>query len=228
MMGRRTFVAGVTAISLTPPRFAWAQQTAPMYRLAVLHPSIAVADMNEEGDPSFAAFFKELRRLGYVDGANLLVERWSGDGEVGRYESLMAAMITSQPDVIFAPTGTVLALRLSQLTRMIPIVFIASDPVPSGLVASLAKPGGNATGVTTTAGLELYGKLLGFLHEAVPNARRIAYLGVRRNLEGQNQPYVEEAAAAYGVTLVPYVVVDPVDERAYRRAFAAMGGDGIE
>jgi putative ABC transport system substrate-binding protein len=226
MITRRGFIAGGAASVLTHPRILVAQQ-AQLRRLALFHPSRPVAEMNEGSNTEIAAFFQELRRLGHIEGQNIAIERWSGDGDAARYESQMAAMVATQPDVILSPGGTQLTIQLSRLTERIPVVYMGGDPVAAGLAESLARPGGNVTGLVALPD-NVSGKLLQLLHEAIPGARRVGFPGPRRAFESPGSRQVFEAAAGFGVTLVPYAIEGPIDEAAYREAFAAMTRDGIE
>ena len=135
-------------------------------------PASKVDQVTINGHPIYRAFFEELSRLGYVEGQNLAVERYSAEGRVERYAGLAREVVGSHPDLIFAPNGA-LALLLKSATTTIPIVTITADPVAMGLVPSVAHPGGNITGVTSDAGLELYGKRLGLLVEAVPKLSHV-------------------------------------------------------
>ena len=99
-MRRRDFIKGITA-STTWPVVARAQQTAKMYRIALAHPSASIAEMSESGGNSnYAALFKELRRLGYIEGVNLVVTRYSGEGQEERFPELCREVVRTKPDVI--------------------------------------------------------------------------------------------------------------------------------
>ena len=116
------------------------------------------------------AYFQELDRLGYIEGKNLIVEWYSVLGRHDRTEEIARAVVASRPDLILAMSGG-LTRALKPLTATIPILAITGDPVAGGIVTSLARPGGNITGVSTDAGLEIYGKRLQYL---VETARRLA------------------------------------------------------
>src|SRR5437867_2849039 len=124
------------------------------------------------------AIFEELLRLGYTEGRNLLVERFSGEGRAEHYPELVRDVVRSNPDVIYV-VGTRITTDVKALTTTIPIITVGSDPVRMGIVPSLAKPGGNITGVSMDAGLEIFGKRLELLKEASPNISKIGYLASR-------------------------------------------------
>jgi putative tryptophan/tyrosine transport system substrate-binding protein len=108
-----------------------------------------------------------------------------------------------------------------EVTKSVPIVAFTTDPVREGLAASLARPGGNITGVTTDAGVELMGKYLEILKEAMPSASKFAYLGPAFRWEAE-RPALLEAARQLGVSLVGIIVDSPFKEPEFRRAFAAI------
>jgi hypothetical protein len=155
-----------------------AQKSPDMRRLAIVNTSNPVADLTETGNPRFVAFFKELRQLGYVEGQNIAVERYSGEGRTEHYAELASEVVRRNPDLILANTSR-LVLNFKAATTTIPIVGLMADPVPFGIVESLARPGGNITGVSTDAGLEIWGKRLDLLREAVPGISKVGFLASR-------------------------------------------------
>ena len=168
-MRRRDFIAlaggAVAAGALT----ARAQQPGKVARIGYLAANLAALPSQPE------AFRQGLRELGWIEGRNIAIEYRDAQGKPERLPALAAELVALQPDVIVAGP-TLPAVAASRATRAIPVVFpIASDPVGSGLVASLARPGGNVTGLSLQAS-ELVGKCLQLLVEAVPGARLIAVL----------------------------------------------------
>jgi putative tryptophan/tyrosine transport system substrate-binding protein len=149
-MRRRDFTIGVLLATAT--RSARAQQSAKQRRIAIVTPAGAVADISETGNDAlgrrlYQPFFEELRRLGEVEGQNLTIERYSGEGRSEDPAELARAVVSRNPDVIVAVTNpTALAIRAA--TSTIPIVWIGADAIRFVLVTNLARPCGNITGVS--------------------------------------------------------------------------------
>src|SRR5215831_9898404 len=170
-MDRRVFVAGTLGL-LAAPLAVEAQQAAKVYRLGLLGGS---PPNSPGGRRAWEGFFQGMRELGYVEGQNMLVEgRFYGD-HTDRLPALAGELVRLKVDVIVA--GTPPAPEAARrATSTIPIVMaIHTDPVGSGLVASLASPGRNVTGLSTL-GRELAGKRFQLLKEAVPGMSRVAVL----------------------------------------------------
>jgi len=183
--------------------------------------------MTEGGHRYYRVLFSELRRLGYVEGKNLMVERRSGEGHTGRYPDLAREVVQLRPDVIYANSEQ-LVWAFKTATTTIPIVGTTGDPIASGLVASMARPGGNVTGFSVTAGDEILGKYLELLREAVPRVSRVAFLLRRAAWEDRYGRVMLEAAQHVGLTLVGMPLRDPIQEPEYRRAFAAMARERVQ
>jgi len=195
-MRRRDFIKGI-ALSTTLSLAARAQQ-----------PTMPVVGFLNAASPGplraqVAAFHQGLKESDYVEGQNAAVEyRWA-EGQYDRLPALVADLVRRQVGVIVAGGGTPVMLAAKAATTTIPIVFTTgADPVGSGLVISLSRPGGNMTGVHMfTSGLEA--KRLGLLHEMVPKATTIAVLVNPNFPDNENQVRdVQEAAARLGVQLV--------------------------
>ncbi len=175
-----TMLAGST---LSLPLAAWAQQSTKIYRIAFLHPSHAVAEMTENSSLRYyRAFFDEFRRLGYVEGQNVLIERFSGEGNVEKYAALVDEVVSRNFDLVFAFTAWI-AVPLKKATSTTPIVSVSSDPINIGLIKSFAHPGGNLTGVRVDPGLEIWGRRFQLFREAVPTISKIGILAHRQNPE---------------------------------------------
>ena len=155
---------------LATPLAAWAQQPAKVARIGYLSSLSASADVLQSG-----AFRQGLRDLGYIDGQNVVIEARHADGRLENLPDLAAEIVRLKVDVIVAaPTSAIRAAR--DATRTIPIVMAFSgDPVGEGLVASLARPGGNITGLSATVA-EMAAKRVELLRELVPGISRVAFL----------------------------------------------------
>ena len=169
MIGRRSLLIGTGSVLLASPLVSLAQTSGKVYRIGVFDYG-PVSPQH----PNAVAFFNELRHRGYVQGQNLVVERRDAGYQADRLAEVAREMVAWKPDVITASTaGPNLALKAATLS--IPIVMTGvTDPVSLGLVASLARPGGNITGITTLVPGDFVGKQLQLLHDAVPRAKRIA------------------------------------------------------
>jgi putative ABC transport system substrate-binding protein len=219
-MRRREFIGNLIGTAVAWPLAASAQQPAKVYRIAVVHPSAPVERMSEgaSGSSGFKAMFGELRRLGYIEGQNLIVERYSGEGQIAHYAALASEVVRKKPDVIFASSDRMVR-RLKAATTTIPIVGSMADPVGEGLVDSLARPGGNITGVSENAADEIWGKRFGLLRELIPAASRVGSLGSR---DVPVSPAMREAARQAGITLIDTPLESPIQEAEYRRVFKLM------
>jgi ABC-type uncharacterized transport system substrate-binding protein len=166
MMDRRRFLLTSLASALAGPLAGQAQSTGKVYRLGVLSP------VPGQSRPVMAGVEAGLRELGYVEGRNIAIE-WSVGG---RLPERAAELVGHRPDVIIAISISA-AVAVMQATRATPIVvLIIGDPIAAGLVRSLARPGGNITGVATEITPEVSAKQLQLLKEAVPKVRRVAVL----------------------------------------------------
>ena len=185
-------------VRLRPAR---AQQRATQRRIAIFHPAIPVALLTETGGGSaWRAFFGELRRLGFVEGQNLLIERYSAEGHHERYADIAREIINSNPDLIVTgPNPVVLAFKA--VTSTVPVVAFMIDPLKGGLIASLARPGGNLTGITLDPGIEIWGKRLELLKEAVPSTAKVVFLGMREGWEGSFGQVLQDAGSRLGISL---------------------------
>ena len=166
-MRRREFLAAIAGTVTCPPA-ARAQQA----RLPTI--AIVVPTSPEAWAPWIAAFLRRLGELGWIEGRTVALEYRYGDGRNERLTEIAAEVVRLKPDVIVTAGTAVSALR--QATSVIPILFaIGRDPVGTGMVASLARPGGNVTGMSSQV-TDLAGKRLGLLRDVVPGVHRVAML----------------------------------------------------
>jgi putative ABC transport system substrate-binding protein len=192
-MKRREFIALVGAAAASVPFAARAQQTPRLPTVGFLVPGTP-----ESHGKWVAAFAQRLRELGWIEGRTLTIEyRWA-EGRNERMAEYAAEFVGLKVDVIVTSAGGANAAR--QATSVIPIVFAAyGDPVASGLIASLARPGGNVTGLTIQP-TDLTGKRLDLLREIVPGFRRLSIMGNVANTGfGKEQAELQTAASNSGI-----------------------------
>jgi putative ABC transport system substrate-binding protein len=213
---RDLLILGSTAIAL--PLVARAQQKAM--------PVIGWLHFGSAGSFAYQMpqFFEGLAQGGYVDGQNVAIEyRWA-EGQIDRLPALAADLVGRQVNVITA-IGPPSVIAAKKATSTIPIVFSAGiDPVAAGLVASLARPGGNITGIVMLAP-ELDAKRVDVLHQAIPWARRIAALARSNRLEAANLAEMEKAATQIGLELLIFYAATPEE---FPAAFAKMRETGVQ
>jgi putative tryptophan/tyrosine transport system substrate-binding protein len=219
-MNRRTFLCGLTLGALAGPLAGEAQQATWVARLGWL------GDDPAPGHPLLEAFLQGLRDLGYVEGRNVVIEYRFAKGKLERYPALAAELVALKVDVIVT-SETSAALGAKHVTATIPIVMASSDaPVFYGLVASLARPGGNVTGLHSTARPELAGKRLQLLKEVVPGLSRVGVLldsGDAYALLMMRE--IERVAQAIGVQLHSVKTRRPEE---FERAFEAALLDRVD
>jgi putative tryptophan/tyrosine transport system substrate-binding protein len=223
-MRRRDFIAFIGAVPILP-RAARSQQSAKVFRIAIMHPSHPISELNEQSRfRYYREFFGGLRQLGYVEGHNLVIERFTGEGRAEIYPKLARDVSASNPDLVFAISVS-LVVALKQTTSTIPIVAMTSDPVSYGIAASIARPGGNITGVTVDAGLELWQKRLQLFREVVPTISKLGIMAVRTSPEGAA---MQEAAEKAGITVVGPSIVENGSDEEYRNVFATVSQAGVD
>jgi putative tryptophan/tyrosine transport system substrate-binding protein len=226
-MRRRNLIFGLLAVATL--RSARAQQNGKVRRIAYVRPCGDPRQFTETaGTPVNRAIFKELRRLGYSEGQNLLVERFSGEGCAAHFPDLARDVVRRKPDVIISTT-TDLTLDFKAATTTIPIVGVFGSPVEAGIVPSLARPGGNITGVAINIGDEQWGKRLQLLRQVVPHLTKLAVLDTRR-MRDRWEASMPEVSRRWAVSFVGSPLNHPVNEAEYRRVFASLaqaGADGI-
>jgi putative ABC transport system substrate-binding protein len=217
MTRRREFIAMVGGAAATWPFAVRAEQS--VRRIGAL--LVGNADV----DSFRTALREELRKSGYVEGRNLVLEFRSAEEKIDLLPKLAAELVALKVDVIVA-LYTPCALAAQQATHEIPIVIVSGDPVGTGLVQSLAHPGGNITGVSLMAA-ELHGKCVEVFRDVLPSLRRVGALGYAA--DAFSKPFLEQvelAGRSTGIEIAPVTMVRSPGE--VDAAFAGMkeGGAG--
>ena len=217
MIDRRAFIGAFAGSLVVARSVAEAQPAAKVYRIGFLALSSA-----EAVAPVFRALNEGLRDLGYVEGRNIVFESRYAAGRLERLPDLAAELVRLRVDVIITGTNPTIAAA-KRATAAIPIVMsIAFDPVGAGFIASLARPGGNVTGLSVDASPEILAKNLGLLTEIVP---RLARVGVLRQVESGSGFSEIEAAARKLNVMLDFIDIRGLDD--IEAAFAAMTGKRV-
>ena len=227
-MRRREFLAGGLSVAAGVSRAAAQPATAPR-RLAIFSLGEPAALMQEKSENRYyRALLGELRRLGYVEGQNLTIERYGREKNVSGPAPVVAELVRQNPDVVYVlgPGG----LLFKRETTTLPIVAMTGDPVASGLVQSLARPGGNITGVSVDTGPSIHGKRIALLREIFPAMSKLAFLGLKlgsmADWEAAQLGVIRAAAEAARVDLAVIPVEAPTSEAAYRDGVAQAVREG--
>jgi putative tryptophan/tyrosine transport system substrate-binding protein len=217
---RRVFLGGLAGGLLVAPRAADAQPVGKVHRIGYLGSGSSTSNPHLPG-----AFRQGLRELGWIEGQNIVIEYRFAEGRLDRLPALAAEVVRMKVDII-AASPTPAALAAKNATGTIPIVFTSvPDPVGLGLVASLARPGGNVTGLTYSVGFNIFGKDLELLKEAVPKARRVAVLANPASPSGPlTISEITGAARSLGLQLLLLEARGPDD---FEGAFTAMAKERV-
>ncbi len=219
MITRRRIVSAASAGALITPFRLLAQQTAKLYRIGFLDPTSAV--LRAEG---LAAFRRGLLELGYVENKNYVIEFRGAEGNYDRISEFAADLVRLKVDVLVA-NGTPCSIAAKRATTTIPIVMSGvGDPIATGLVANLARPAGNATGLAILAP-ELMFKRFELLNETSPRVKRVAMLVNPENPSNVNTSNAAEAAAKSLKMSFQRYAVSNLDE--IKAAFAEMAKNGV-
>src|SRR5262245_8346514 len=201
------------------PLIVEAQQAGKIYRVGVLNQGPPPAPGSQPG-----SFTTTMRDLGYIEGRNIVVDRRWAEGRNERYSSLATELLALKPDVIVADT-TPAILAAKRATATIPIVMVnPADPVSSGLVESLGRPGGNVTGVTSLEA-DLIPKGAEFLHAVVPKAKLMAVLMSDNPTHPSQVKAIQDAVRGFGVMVLPTMVRSSED---FEEAFRSMAKQKAE
>jgi putative ABC transport system substrate-binding protein len=212
-------VTGLGAV-LAAPLASEAQQMGRLYRIGILG-NVSIAE--PYGASLWGAFVQGLRELGYADGQNISLEYVSSEGKYERLPALAAELVRRKVDVIVVPADQN-ALAVKQATSSIPIVMIG-DPVGTGLVANLARPGGNITGLSALAGPEIVGKQLELLKATLPQVSRIAIL--RNPGNPTHAIWLRQAEIAARSLTIQVQTLEARGPDEFGRAFKAMTTEGV-
>ena len=223
---RREFITLLGAAAAWPlASYAVAQQSGASKRLAICSPSEPESLMYESSaNRYYRALFAELRRLGYVEGQTLVVERHGREKSASGPAAMVAEIIRSNPDVVFAIPPS--PLYFKKQTDKLPIVALTGDPVAAGFVQSLARPGGNMTGVSVDTGPTIHGKRIALLREIFPAMSKVSCLTFRGQWEGFQGLAIRAACEAAGIALTTSLVDFPSSQGAYREGVAQAARDG--
>ena len=221
-MRRRDFMAALGGASLAWPIVAPAQQSRKQNRIAFVHSGIPAEQLTESAGPLWVRrFYETLRKLGDLEGDNLVVERYSAEGRTDHLTALAGTIVSRKPDVIVTNLHA-LVTAFMQATSEIPIVAIAGTSIWGASGRSLARPGGNLTGVSINAGNEITGKRLEILKETIPSLTKVGYLvSARAAWEDDTGLSARQAGSRLGVA-VNGIFPAEFNETQIRRAFDAM------
>ena len=208
-MKRREFITLLGGAVAASPLAAWAQQSERMRRIGLL---MAFAESDPEGQTFVAAFREGLQKAGWTEGHNIRIDtRWAA-GDTEAIQRLAKELVALQPDLILSPTTPTTAALLQQ-TRTIPLIFVnVADPIDSGFVASLSRPGGNITGFILMEPT-IVGKWLELLKEIAPGVARVALLfnpATATYFDIYLKPF-KAAALSFGVEVIAASVHDSSD-----------------
>jgi putative tryptophan/tyrosine transport system substrate-binding protein len=205
MIDRRKLLGTLAILPVACPLAVRAQQASKIHRVGLVLGVAPIPTMTgpDPIDPVVRAFVHGLRDLGYHEGKNVIIERRSAEGKFERFDEILAELVAGKVDIILAGGPPELLQAARRATSLLPIVMAAGyNPVETGIVPSLARPGGNMTGLTSHTGPEIEAKRLQMLKEAVPEASRIAFLGLKSVWESLDGASVRAAAQQLGVTLL--------------------------
>lgn len=218
-----TAMAAAAALAAALPRIALAQRAGKLPVVGFVASTASPEEMRapENYRPFQKAFLLGLRERGWEEGRNLLIERHTAEGKLERAQAIFADLVARKVDLIYT-SGSIGIVQMPaeavRATKTIPIVFVGggADPVGSGLVSSLARPGGNVTGLTVNLGVEFSLKRLEILKEIAPRIKRVAFLGPGQDFH-KNIDRIRASIDKLGLTMILAAVEKAED---YEAAFA--------
>lgn len=220
-MRRRDLLAGLLATTA-----ASALQAAEQNK--VHHLAVCAASLEWSSKNVWTLLFKRLPQIGFVEGKNLIIDRYTTDGRPEHYGEVVRNMVQAKPDVIALGFDHQLILQVAKETSTIPIVATFGDPIAAGIVKNMARPESNITGVSLDAGIEMQGKHLEILLQAVPSASRVAYLSNRAEWEGAWGQSVRNAGQQLEVSIIGVPLEHSAGEPEYRQAFETMAQNSVQ
>ena len=214
-------------------------------------------NLTDFSSPPWALLFERLQQMGFAEGKtdhshrrprlqsraivsnpsffffffffyNLIIDRYATDGRPDRYAEVARNIVQANPDVIALGFDHEFILQVARETSTVPIIATFGDPVAAGIVKNMARPERNISGVSLDAGIEMQGKHLEILREAVPSASRIAYLSNRTEWEGAWGEAVREAGQRLGVSIVGVPMERSAGDAEYRQAFETMARQSVQ
>jgi putative ABC transport system substrate-binding protein len=237
-MRRRDFIAGTAAtVAIGFAQPTWAETNARSTgakRLAIFHSARPPEQLTPTGGIRFyEVYFEELKRLGYIEGQNLIVERYSALGQADRIREFARQIVASRP-VVIVPISGAFIYEVMAVTTSIPMVSPTADPVALGFTSSLARPDRNFTGVVIDAGLEIWAKRVQLLLEAARKVTKLGYLNANPTTVTPNphthSEYIREAAQRAGIATALVLVAGKINRAAYERLYDTIivGGEKVD
>ena len=225
-MKRRDFIAGAISVAAGASRVS-AQPAGASRRLAIFSPSEPSVLMQEKSDNRYyRALFEELRRLGHVGGQNLTTRKVRPRTEHIRRSGIGGRVLRSNPEIVYViGPGAVL---FKNANAKFPVVTLTADPIAQGLAQTLARPGGNITGVSVDTGPSIHGKRIALLREMFPAMSKLAFLTLRVGWEGFQGQAVRAVAETAGIGLIGLPLDFPASEGDYRSAVAMASRAGAD
>ena len=223
VMKRRKFITLVGS-AVAMPFAARAQQPARVKRIAIVSAAEPASQLVANQHPFYRGFFDELSRQGFIEGRQLAVERYSAEGDTDLFPRLVRDIVAARPDAICSAYGPI-NLLFKSATTTIPIVAVGPDPVALGLAPSISHPGGNITGVTIDAGLEIWGKRIGLLKEVLPKLSNLTFIIPLPPKLWDGSPFsavLGQAAKSANIKLTPALLGGKIDADTYRRLFISF------
>jgi putative ABC transport system substrate-binding protein len=226
-MRRRDLLAGLLATTAASALQAAEQNK--VRRLAVCSQFGMDSFAATAGNSAYwALLFQQLPRMGFTEGKNLIVDRYAAEARPERYAEIARQIVQAKPDVIALGFDHELILQVAKETATIPIIASFGDPVAAGIVKNMARPERNITGISLDAGIEMQGKHLDILRQAVPSASRIAYLSSRAEWEGAWGQAITEAGQRSGASIIGKPMELSAGEQEYRQAFETMAQQSVQ